>query len=117
MVFTQRRAQRSDDVVETHLMGRDHVGVTLDDGDPTRLPHRIPRQVCPVKDGSLVKERRLGAVQVLGNMLPLSGQRPLDLGQNSPAKPERSTPFVMDRKDQPTPKPLSPESRASRQAG
>ena len=70
-------------------MSRDHVGVTLDHGDPARLADGTPRQVRAIKDGPLVKERRLGAVKILGDMLPLCGQRSLDLRQNSPAKPER----------------------------
>ena len=90
-------------------MGRDHVGITFDHGDPARLAHRIPRQVRTVKYGPLVKKRRLGTVQVLGNMLPLSSHRPLDLGQNSPAESERTTLFIVDRKNQPAPKPLSPD--------
>ena len=52
MIFAERRAQRADDIVQAHLVGRDHVGVTLDHGHPARLADGIPRQVRPIKDAS-----------------------------------------------------------------
>ncbi len=90
-------------------MGRDHVGITLDDGHPARLADGIPRQIRAIEHRPLVKKRRLGAVQIFGDMLALRGHRPLDLGQNPPAKSERPAALVVNREDQPAPEPLAPD--------
>ena len=37
MILTKGRAQRSHDVLQPDLVGRDHVGVTLDHRHPARL--------------------------------------------------------------------------------
>ena len=97
-------------VFEAHLVGRDHVGITLNHRHPARLADGIPRQVCPIKNRPLVKERRLGAIEILSDVLPLCGHRSLDFGQNSSAESERPPLFIMDREDEPSPKPLSPDA-------
>ena len=58
MILAQSRPQRADDVAEPDLMGRDHVGVTLDHGHPARLAARRPRQVRRVEDRSACETAR-----------------------------------------------------------
>ena len=92
-----------------HLVGRDHVGVTLDHGHPARLTDGILRQVRPVKDGPLVKERRLGAVKILSDVS--SPERPAcaRFRAEFARRTRASAPLVVDREDEPPPEPLAPE--------
>ena len=107
MIFTQGRSQGAHDVAEPHLVRRDHVGVALDHRHPARLSAGGPGEVGRVENRALLEEDRLGAVEIFCDMLPLGGHRSLDLRQNSSAESDRPAPFVMNRKDQPTPKSLA----------
>ena len=106
MILAQGRTQGAHDITDAKLMSRDHIGVTLDDRNPPRLTARRPRQVGRVEDRSFVEERGFGAVYILSDMFPKGGQRPFNLGQNAPAKPDGSPPIVVNREHQPPPKPL-----------
>ena len=90
--LTQGRAQRADDVAQSDLVRRDHVGISLDHRHPAGLAAGVPRQVGRVEDRPLVKERRLGAVEILGDILPCAAIARSTSGKNSPAEPDRPAP-------------------------
>ena len=72
MIFSQGRSQRADHVANANLMSGDDVGITLDHPNPTRFAAGIPCQVRRVDQSPFVKQKRLGAVQVLSDVLPLA---------------------------------------------
>ena len=107
VVGTQGRAQRAHDVAQPDLMGRDHVGIALDDRHPARLPARRPRQVRRIEQCTFVEKHRLGSVQIFRDVPALRLDRALGVRQDPPAETDGPAAVVVDREDQAAAEPLA----------
>src|SRR5271157_4879061 len=107
MVITQSRPQRADDVAQSQLVRRNHIGIALDDGHPPCFATGGPGPIGCVKNLALLKQGRLGAVKIFCDIFSLRGHCALDFRKNSPSESDRAASLVMNGKDQPTPKSLA----------
>ena len=93
MILGQGRAQRGDRIRHPGLRQRDGVHVALDHEDFAPVVGDLPREVVGVEQLSLVEDRGIGGVEVLGLTLP---QNPATEGDGVPLP-------IPDREHQPTP--------------
>ena len=117
MVVSQGGPEGADHVGQADLMGRHDVGVPFDDGDPAELAGGLAGEVDGVEVPSLLEERRLGGVEVLGDAEAGVDHPTLGFGHDPAAEADRAASDVADREDQAAPEavadvPVAPDGQA-----
>ena len=97
LILGERRAQRRNGITKARAGHGDHIDIAFNRNHGAAIMRRLPRPMMIIKHPPLLKERRIGRIEVFG--LYIGRHRP-------PAKRNHAAAHIMDRKHHAITKPV-----------